>query len=1166
MRFLRLRFQQFAHFQDATLDLAAGREGLHLVYGANEAGKSAALRAIHGFLFGIPVQSPDTFRYGGPALRVHATLRSADGTVRTLVRRKGAKQTLRDDAEQPVGDEVLLALLEGIPPERFTLLFGLGHGELVSGGQQLLKSGGAVGETLFAAAVGGIRLQRLLADVTAEADRLFKPRGEKLPLNKLLEDYKAAVSAVKTLSTPGKAVAELRTREEGLRRRIDELEVDLRARRTERARLERLQKAIPLLAEHQGHAARLTTLEGAPDLAEDFPARRLAAQEALARHTAAAEQAAGKLEALAAELEALLVPEALLTESPVIAQIYGDLGRYQSAVRDLPAQERLRDAHTKAAQTILAALRPDVTLENVDTLRIPAVLRERIRERGEALQQAMGGVERLATAMADLRGQREALDQQFQQLPEPPETEPLHQALQLARDAVPAERELGECVQAQHEMEERADAALARLGLWTGPLEECERLPVPGAESLEEAERDQAEVAAELLDRRRRLREAEEGLARAVEAIRALEGAGAVPSEDELAGARGERDAQWGVIREGWLTVVPEAPADRATLDAYEASVEVADGVSDRLRREAQRVARHAQLAAERDRYSELIRKLREEIASLEGRAAEFQRGWEGAWSGCGIRPLPPREMRPWLQRRGAVLVLAEEHRGLLTRQRTLEAQVARRRQHLEECFAAVAGESVGPEESLEELCIRVDAWVKDTDRQRQERLICDRDRQTLDNQMVRAKRDREAAEEKLGEVRGTWRDALAPLGLDAEMTPGEAQVMLDEITALFAALERAQEPASRVQEITTFIAEYEQRGRKVVDALAPDLLEALPIDDAVRALERRREAAARQEVQRDALRKQVQGFEKDRETAERDREAADRLLAELLAEAGCQSIRELPAVEIAAAEKRERRKQLARVEVLLRPFVGAGTLETLAAEAALVHPDALPAELAALDRQIGDLDTTLKTLYGEAAVARNEIAAVAGDDRAAEKASEAQALLAGVRTEAGRYLRARLAAVLLQQEITRYRETHAGELVQAAGALFARITCGGFSGLGERLTEKEQPMLVGLRAEGSRTEEVPVEGMSDGTRDQLYLALRLAYLGRHLERNPPFPLILDDVLVNFDDARAAAALAVFGELSRRAQVILFTHHQRLRELARAAVPPEALFECELGA
>jgi uncharacterized protein YhaN len=1166
MRLLHLRLQQFAHFPDVTLDLAAGTEGLHLIYGPNEAGKSAALRAIHGLLFGIPVQSQDTFRYGGPALRVHATLRSADGTVRTLVRRKGAKQTLRDEADEPVGDDILRTLLGGIPPERFTLLFGLGHAELVNGGQQLLKSGGAAGETLFAAAVGGLRLQRLLAAVTSEADGLFKPRGERLPLNKLLEDYKAAVAAVKDLSTPGKAVAELRERAEGLQRKIEEFEGDLRARRTERVRLERLQKAIPLLAERQAYVSRLTALATAPALTADFPARRQAAQAAHARHAATAEQAAGKLTALAAVLETLNLPEALLAESAAITQISDELGQYQSAVRDLPAQEHLRDADTKAAQAILSALRPDLPLENAEALRIPAAGRERIRERGEALRQAEAKADRLATALAELRKEQEALDRRFQELPEPPETAPVRQALQLARDAIPAERELGECDQAMRALEERADAQLARLGLWTGSLETCERLPVPTMESLEEAERSRSEAAGDLLDRRRRLQEAEEGHARSQEAIQALEGVGAVPSEEALTDARGERDAQWGAIRGRWLDVLPGAPADPAALDAYEASVETADTLADRLRREAERVAQHAQLAAERDGNARRVQDLTAEIGDLEARQEALQQEWEAAWGGCSIRPLPPREMRPWLQRREALLALAEERRGLQTRQRTLVAQVARRRQDLEERFTEVAGQPLGPGESLEACGLRVEAWLQDADQKREDRRICDRDRQTLAGQVARAEQDLLTAEATLREVQGKWREALAPLGLNPDLTPGEAQAMLEEITGLFAALDRRQDRAGRVQEMSTFIADYQRRARKVVEAIAPDLLDAVPIEEAVRALDRRRDTAEKQAVRREALGKQVEELEAEREAAERERKAAERLLAELLAEAGCKGIGELPAIEAAAAEKRESEKQLSRVDALLRPFAGTGPLEALAADAALIQPDALPAQLATLDREIEDLDSQLKTRIAEAAVARNELAAVAGDDRAGEKASEAQALLAGIRTEAGRYLRARLSVLLLQQEIARYRETHAGELVRAAGALFARLTCGAFRGLGERLTEKEQPMLVGLREEAGRTEEVPVEGMSDGTRDQLYLALRLAYLERHLERNPPFPLILDDVLVNFDDERAAAALAVFGELSQRTQVLLFTHHQHLRELARAAVPPEALFEHELGA
>ena len=66
------------------------------------------------------------------------------------------------------------------------------------------------------------------------------------------------------------------------------------------------------------------------------------------------------------------------------------------------------------------------------------------------------------------------------------------------------------------------------------------------------------------------------------------------------------------------------------------------------------------------------------------------------------------------------------------------------------------------------------------------------------------------------------------------------------------------------------------------------------------------------------------------------------------------------------------------------------------------------------------------------------------------------------------------------------------------------------------------------------------MEGMSDGTTDQLYLALRLASLETYLKNNEPIPFIVDDILMRLDDRRAMAALQVLAELSTKTQVIFF--------------------------
>lgn len=64
----------------------------------------------------------------------------------------------------------------------------------------------------------------------------------------------------------------------------------------------------------------------------------------------------------------------------------------------------------------------------------------------------------------------------------------------------------------------------------------------------------------------------------------------------------------------------------------------------------------------------------------------------------------------------------------------------------------------------------------------------------------------------------------------------------------------------------------------------------------------------------------------------------------------------------------------------------------------------------------------------------------------------------------------------------------------------------------------------------------------SDGTMDQLYLAMRLAVAE---ELTPETPLILDDALVRFDDARLKAALDLLSEIGQTKQILLFSCQER---------------------
>ena len=77
-------------------------------------------------------------------------------------------------------------------------------------------------------------------------------------------------------------------------------------------------------------------------------------------------------------------------------------------------------------------------------------------------------------------------------------------------------------------------------------------------------------------------------------------------------------------------------------------------------------------------------------------------------------------------------------------------------------------------------------------------------------------------------------------------------------------------------------------------------------------------------------------------------------------------------------------------------------------------------------------------------------------------------------------------------------------------------------------------------------------EHLSRGTREQLYLAFRLAVIQDFGETRRALPLIVDDILVNFDLERTRGTLRLLSTLSERHQVIAFTCHPWLRELFEA--------------
>ncbi|MCP4507121.1 MAG: hypothetical protein GY826_12130, partial [Fuerstiella sp.] len=186
------------------------------------------------------------------------------------------------------------------------------------------------------------------------------------------------------------------------------------------------------------------------------------------------------------------------------------------------------------------------------------------------------------------------------------------------------------------------------------------------------------------------------------------------------------------------------------------------------------------------------------------------------------------------------------------------------------------------------------------------------------------------------------------------------------------------------------------------------------------------------------------------------------------------------------------------------------------------------------------------------------ELRKIDGGSLASENAAKCESIASRLEDQVRDLARLRMSAALLNAAIEEHRKRNQGPVLGRASRIFSRITLGGFKELRADFNERGEPVLTGVR--GSSGDVVPVSGMSDGTCDQLYLALRLASLESWLDRYEAIPVVVDDVLLNFDDDRAIAGLEVLAELSHRTQVVFFTHHSHLVEMARTNLSSENLF------
>jgi uncharacterized protein YhaN len=413
------------------------------------------------------------------------------------------------------------------------------------------------------------------------------------------------------------------------------------------------------------------------------------------------------------------------------------------------------------------------------------------------------------------------------------------------------------------------------------------------------------------------------------------------------------------------------------------------------------------------------------------------------------------------------------------------------------------------------------------------------------------------AARQQYRAARHRWRDALAAAGVPGGLTPRQVRRIARQS-------EQFHEIESRMAQCRDELAgrrrEMEMLAGRVTQ-LAGECGLASGGLQPVAQLRQLAEALGQQQAQiarREAIRRQLRQLRRRRARLD---EAAGRLRRrrrQLFRDAGAEDEREF----------RRRAVELARVEVLRRDR-DALDREITAALGDRCSQESLRKELAGdaaagLQARRQQAQTTLAAVQEDLRgriESRGQLAEqmrVLAEDR---KLAHRQLDLAVLQERLDRAIRRwqvlAVACRILETIRTTYEHERQPEALREASGYLDRLTGGRYRRVWTPLGERS------LRVEDAEGRPLGVEQLSRGTREQLFLSLRLALAGSYARRGAPLPLVLDDVLVNFDADRASAAAAVLRDFAQAGQQLLvFTCHEHIAGLFKSLrVPVKALPE-----
>ena len=405
---------------------------------------------------------------------------------------------------------------------------------------------------------------------------------------------------------------------------------------------------------------------------------------------------------------------------------------------------------------------------------------------------------------------------------------------------------------------------------------------------------------------------------------------------------------------------------------------------------------------------------------------------------------------------------------------------------------------------------------------------------------------EHEAAEAAALKSTEEWQQWLQARGLNKTLTVDTMTTFLPRVDMTRASLAEAQRMGGRVAAIEHDIDEFRERVKLL--ALRHGI-QLNPNDP------RQLAAAADELIKRlDETRTSVSNRDRAKEQEDENRRRLERLeqrsqqvgleITALLTAGGANNHEEFRRHAAQNEERMKLERQRDEYRLMLERLSGPGDkLDTFRESLANSDPNQLGEESGRLLERQAEVDARRNVLREERGGIDTELAQLTSEEESSALRIRRSVLLEQLREHAREWSRLTVAKSLLEKTRQKFERERQPRVIQHAQDFFSSVTGQRYNRLYAPIGE--QTITVTDATGASRQ---PSE-LSRGTREQLYLALRFGLIREFGEHSERLPVVVDEVLVNFDPERARLAAESFGELAETNQVLVFTCHPATRDM-----------------